>query len=68
MQEMQASHLTGEFLRGLDYPIAKPELLRAAHESNVADPIRQALEKLPEREYQDAEDVTGALNAGAESG
>jgi hypothetical protein len=63
MQEMQESHITGEFLRTLDYPIAKGDLLRAARESKVDDPIRQALEKLPEREYKDAEDVTGALNA-----
>ena len=63
MQEMQESRLTGELLRGLDYPIAKTDLLRAARESNVADPIREALEKLPERDYKDAEDVTEALNA-----
>jgi len=60
---MQASKVAGEFLRGLDYPLSKPDLLRAARESNVADPIRQAFEKLPDRDYEDAEDVTQALNA-----
>jgi len=62
---MQASKVAGEFLRGLDYPLSKPDLLRAARESNVADPIRQAFEKLPDRDYEDAEDVTQALNAGS---
>jgi uncharacterized protein DUF2795 len=63
MQEIQESRIAGEFLRTLDYPIAKADLVRAARESKLADPICQTFEKLPDRDYEDAEDVTGALNA-----
>jgi hypothetical protein len=65
MQEMQESRIAGDFLRTLDYPISKPDLLQAAQDSKLADPIRQTFEKLPDRSYEDAEDVTEALNAGS---
>jgi hypothetical protein len=63
MQEMQASEGAAKFLEGLDYPIAKSELVVEARDSNVAASVQEALEKLPEREYRDADDVTRELNA-----
>lgn len=63
MKEMQASEAAAKFLEGLDYPIAKSELVVEAKDSNVSTSVQEALRKLAEREYQDAEDVTRELNA-----
>lgn len=63
MQEMQASEGAAKFLEALDYPIAKAELLVEARDANVGAAVQEALEKLPEREFQDADDVTQELNA-----
>lgn len=60
---MRATEATIQFLSGLDYPISKAEILRAATEAELADPIRQSLGKLLDRQYEDAEDVTQTLNA-----
>jgi len=63
MQEMQASEVTGQFLGGLDYPITKAQMVGKARQASLAAPVQQAIAKLPEREYANAEDVTQALNA-----
>lgn len=63
MQEMQASEVAGQFVNGLDYPIAKAGIVTAAREASLSSTIQDALEKLPDREYSDPEDLTHALNA-----
>ena len=63
MQEMQASENADQFVKGLDYPIAKAEILRAARSASLGPTVEEALNKLPDREYQDAEDVTTTMNA-----
>jgi hypothetical protein len=63
MREVQASKVAEEFLKGLDYPIRRADILRAAHEASLGPTLEDALKALPDREYQDPEDVTGSLNA-----
>ena len=63
MQEMQASKNASEFVEGLDYPATKSAIVGKAREANLGPTVQDALEKLPDREYVDAEDLTKALNA-----
>jgi hypothetical protein len=63
MQEMNATKAADKFLEGLDYPISKADLVRAASEANLDDTILASFEKLFDREYRDAEDVAETLNA-----
>jgi hypothetical protein len=62
MNEMQASKTADQLIAGLDYPISKAEILSEARDSNAGPTVLEALQKLPEREYGDAEEVTEALN------
>jgi hypothetical protein len=63
MQEMRATKAADQFLKGVSYPISKGALVSAAREAKLVATVQQALAKLPEREYEDAKDVTTALNA-----
>ena len=65
MQEMQASEVADQFVRGLDYPIAKAEILTAARDASLSSTIQEALNKVPDREYGEPEELTQALNAAA---
>ena len=65
MQEMQESEVADQFVKGLDYPIAKAEIVTAAREASLSSTIQEALNKLPEHEYSGPEDLTKALNAAA---
>jgi len=64
MREMQQSATAEGFVEGLDYPAAKSEILAQAREAKLPDDVVAAFEKIPDREYGDAKDLTGALNAG----
>jgi len=64
MQEMQESEVADQFVKGLDYPIAKADILTAAREASVSSTIQEALNKIPDREYAEPEELTKALNAG----
>ncbi len=65
MQEMQESEVADQFVKGLNYPIAKAEIVTAACEASLSSTIQEALNKLPEREYSGPEDLTATLNAAA---
>ncbi len=65
MQEMQESEVADQFVKGLDYPIAKAEIVTAAREASLSSTIQEALNQLPEREYSGPEDLTQQLNAAA---
>ena len=65
MQEMQESKVASQFVHGLDYPIAKADILAAAREASLDGTLQQALEKLPDRDYAEPEELTQALNAPA---
>lgn len=60
---MQASENASQFVNGLDYPASKESILTAAREASLGPTVQDALDKLPDREYADAEDLTQTLNA-----
>jgi Protein of unknown function (DUF2795) len=63
MQEMRISEIASHFLEGLDYPVGKEAILKAAREASIDQSVQASLEKLPDREYIDAAELTKALNA-----
>jgi Protein of unknown function (DUF2795) len=63
MHELQASKTAQAFLDGLEYPISKAGLIDASRVAKLGSTIEDALGKLPDRDYEDGEDVTQALNA-----
>jgi hypothetical protein len=65
MQEMRESEVASQFVVGLDYPIAKEDILTAAREASLDGTLQEALNKIPDREYAEAQELTKALNAGA---
>jgi len=60
---MRASEVTSQLVDSLDYPVSKVAVITAAREANLGSTLVEALSKLPEREYSDAEDLTRVLNA-----
>jgi hypothetical protein len=60
---MEQSAVAGQFVEGLDYPVAKADVVRLAEEQGLADEIVVSLRDLPEREFADRDDLTAALNA-----
>ena len=60
---MQASEVADQFVKSLDYPASKKSILAAAREASLGPTVQEAVDKLPEREYTDAEDLTRELNA-----
>ena len=65
MQEVQESEVADQFVKGLNYPIAKAEIVTAGREASLSSTIQEALNRLPEREYSGPEDLTQQLNAAA---
>ena len=63
MRELQSSEAANQFVAGLIFPIAKADVLREAKKAKLSDTIVRQLDKIPEREYASAEDLTAALNA-----
>ena len=50
------------FLKGIDYPASKAELLDKARELGADDQIGASLERLPDKEYEAPSDVNQALS------
>jgi hypothetical protein len=65
MQEMRESEVASQFVAGLDYPIAKEDILAAAREASLDGTLQEALNEIPDREYAEPQELTKALNAGA---
>lgn len=63
MKEMRESEVADQFVKGLDYPVAKADIVSSASEASLSATIQDALKKIPDREYVDADDLTQALNA-----
>jgi hypothetical protein len=63
MQEMRESEVADQFVKGLDYPIAKADIVSAAREASLSSTIQEALSKVPDREYSEPQELTEALNA-----
>lgn len=53
-------------IKGIAFPADKEQLRDQARENGASDTVMAALDKLPEREYQRANDVTGALGGDQE--
>ena len=58
---MQASENASQFIEGLDYPIAKAQILTAARATSIGPTIQDSLNKIADREYADADDLTKEL-------
>jgi hypothetical protein len=63
MQEMRISEIASQFVEGLDYPIGKDAILKAAREASIDQSVQASLEKIPDREYSGPEELTQAMNA-----
>ncbi|MCC7023137.1 MAG: DUF2795 domain-containing protein [Thermomicrobiales bacterium] len=50
-----------KFLKGVDYPASKADLVETAEKEGADENARQALEQLPEQEFQSPADVSEAL-------
>lgn len=50
-----------KFLKGVDYPASKADLVETAETESADENARQALEQLPEQEFQSPADVSEAL-------
>ena len=49
------------YLKGLDYPASKAELLKHAEQQGADERLRSALEQLPDTRYEKPTDVSEAL-------
>ncbi len=50
-----------KFLKGVDYPASKSDLLTNAEREGADADVRAALERLPDEEYESPADVSQAL-------
>ncbi|HYU81235.1 MAG TPA: DUF2795 domain-containing protein [Candidatus Polarisedimenticolia bacterium] len=63
MEEMRTSEIASQFVEGLDYPISRDAILEAARAASIDSTVLDSLEKIPDREYAEPEELTQALNA-----
>ena len=63
MRELDDSAVAKTLVEGLVYPATKAEVLDAARKARVDDVVTAALERIPDRTYEDERDLVGALNA-----
>ena len=52
-----------KFLKGVDYPANKDELIQAARDEGADDNVIKMLESLPEEQYQTPADLSQAIGA-----
>jgi hypothetical protein len=50
------------YLVGMHYPATKEDLVETARGGGAGDDVLNALERLPDREYDSPEDVTSAVS------
>jgi hypothetical protein len=50
-----------KFLKGMDYPASKDELMTMAKQNKANDDVLDALDMLPEMDYESPADVTSEL-------
>ncbi|MDP9374906.1 MAG: DUF2795 domain-containing protein [Chloroflexota bacterium] len=50
-----------KFLKGMDYPASKEDLVKHAEKQGADENVRSALEQLPEEQYETPADVSQAL-------
>ena len=52
-----------KYLKGMDYPARKADLLKRAEQNGADDQIRSTLEQLPDQQFDSAADVSKAIGA-----
>lgn len=52
-----------KYLKGMDYPARKADLLKRAEQNGADDQVRSTLEQLPDQEFDSAADVSKAIGA-----
>jgi hypothetical protein len=50
------------YLGGIDYPASKQTIIETAEDSGAGDDVLEALERLPERDYDDPTEVSSQLS------
>ena len=50
-----------KFLKGVDYPATKEDLLESAERNGADEDVRTTLEQLPDEEYETPADVSQAV-------
>ena len=50
-----------KFLKGMNYPANKGDIIAKARENDASEEVISALEKMPDREYESPADVNRAL-------
>jgi hypothetical protein len=51
-----------EFLRGMDYPSQRDDILDRARRNNAPDDVMDILNQIPDKEYNSAGDVSKAVS------
>ena len=52
-----------KYLKGMNYPARKADLLKRAEQNGADDQVRSTLEQLPDQEFDSAADVSKAIGA-----
>jgi uncharacterized protein DUF2795 len=50
-----------KYLKGVDYPASKDDIVRTAKKQGADEAIRAALDRLPDQEYRAPADVSEAI-------
>ena len=50
-----------KFLGGLDYPVGKDQIIEHARAKGADENIIEALERLPDRDYEDSMDISNEM-------
>jgi hypothetical protein len=50
-----------KYLKGVDYPVSKNDLLKSVDDQGADENVRATLEKLPDKTYQTPADVSEAI-------
>jgi hypothetical protein len=50
-----------KYLKGVDYPVSKNDLLKQVQDQGGDESVRATLEKLPDKTYQTPADVSEAI-------
>jgi len=50
-----------KFLKGMDYPANKQQIVRKAQDEGADDNVRQMLDRLPDQDYETPAEVSKAI-------
>lgn len=50
-----------KYLKGMDYPARKADLIKRAEQNGADDQVRSTLEQLPDQQFNSAADVSKAI-------